>query len=373
MKPVTTIGILGAGQLGRMLALAGYPLGLRFRFLDPAVEAPAEHLARRVIGAYEDLEPLQQFAAGLDLVTYEFENVPVSTARFLEQRLPVFPPPMALEVAQDRLIEKTFFQKAGLATAPFAAVDSREDLAAAVSKIGLPGVLKTRRYGYDGKGQVMLHRVDDVTHAWERLGGTPLILEGFVPFEREVSLLAVRGRSGQTAFYPLVENHHREGMLRLSLAPAPGLTDELQAEAEALGQRVLEGLGYVGVLAIEFFQVSPRKGKGARLMANEMAPRVHNSGHWTIEGAETSQFENHLRAVLGLPLGKTALLGCSAMVNLIGTIPDSVPILAIPGAHLHLYGKAPRPGRKLGHLTLRCPESRTREQALDSVKGLIDF
>src|SRR5438552_2431787 len=204
-----------------MLALAGYPLGLRFRFLDPAAEAPAEQLAERVAGAYEDLESLQQFAAGLDLVTYEFENVPVSTAHFLEQRLPVLPPPAALEAAQDRVAEKTFFQKAGLATVPFEAVDGRDDLAGAVERIGLPAVLKTRRYGYDGKGQVVLHRPDDVTRAWEKLGGVPLILEEFVAFEREVSLLAVRSRSGETAFYPLIENHHRDGMLRLSLAPAP--------------------------------------------------------------------------------------------------------------------------------------------------------
>src|SRR5947209_5389321 len=274
-----------------MLALAGYPLGLRFRFLDPAAEAPAEQLAERVAGAYEDLESLQQFAADLDLVTYEFENVPVSTAHFLEQRLPVLPPPAALEAAQDRVAEKTFFQKAGLATAPFEAVDGRDDLAGAVERIGLPAVLKTRRYGYDGKGQVVLRRQDDVTRAWEKLGGVPLILEGFVAFEREVSLLAMRGRGGETAFYSLVENHHRDGMLRLSLAPAPGLTSELQSEAEELGRRVLEALGYVGVLAVEFFQTAGRRGKSGsgRLLANEMAPRVHNSGHWTIEGAETSQ------------------------------------------------------------------------------------
>src|SRR5262245_20364852 len=362
-----------------MLALAGYPLGLRFRFLDPSAEAPAEQLAERVAGAYEDLEYLQQFATGLDLVTYEFENVPVSTAHFLEQRLPVLPPPAALEAAQDRVAEKTFFQKAGLATAPFEAVDSREDLAGAVERIGLPAVLKTRRYGYDGKGQVVLRIQDDITHAWEKLGGTPLILEAFVPFEREVSLLAVRGLRGEQAFYPLVENHHRDGMLRLSLAPAPALTPELQHEAEELGRRMLEALGYVGVLAVEFFQVPGRRGKGGRdaasgrLLANEMAPRVHNSGHWTIEGAETSQFENHLRAVVGLPLGSTACLGHSAMVNLIGTVPDSAIVLAIPGLHLHLYGKSPRPGRKLGHLTLRNDNAKALHEQLERVRGLVEM
>src|SRR5438270_4717149 len=330
-----------------MLALAGYPLGLRFRFLDPAAEAPAEHLAERVAGAYEDIVALEQFAAGLELVTYEFENVPVSTAHFLEQRLPVLPPPAALEAAQDRVAEKMFFRKAGLATAPFEAVDGRDDLAGAVERIGLPAVLKTRRYGYDGKGQVVLRRQDDVTHAWEKLGGVPLILEGFVAFEREVSLLAVRGRGGETVYYPLVENHHRDGMLRLSLAPAPGLTSELQAEAEELGRRVLEALGYVGVLAVEFFQTAGRRGKGAsgRLLANEMAPRVHNSGHWTIEGADTSQFANHVRAGAGLPLGPTRQIGPCAMVNLIGTMPDKRSILDIPDTHLYDYGKSARSGR----------------------------
>ena len=364
-----TIGILGGGQLGRMLALAGYPLGLRFRFLDPAAEAPAEQVAERVSGAYEDIVALEQFAPGLDLVTYEFENVPVETARFLAQRLPVLPPPEALEAAQDRVTEKSFFRKAGLSTAPFEAADSRQELATAVGRLGLPAVLKTRRYGYDGKGQFLLREPDDVPRAWEKLGGVPLVLEGFVSFEREVSLLGVRSRTGEVAFYPLVENHHRDGMLRLSLAPAPGLTTELQAEAEDHGRRVLEALNYVGVLAIEFFQVGGDQ--GGRLLANEMAPRVHNSGHWTIEGAETSQFENHLRALLGLPLGSPAARGHSAMLNLIGTIPESAALLALPGAHLHLYGKTPRPGRKLGHLTLRADEPEALRHVLDRALPLV--
>jgi 5-(carboxyamino)imidazole ribonucleotide synthase len=366
---VSTIGILGAGQLGRMLALAGYPLGLRFHFLDPAVEAPAEQLADRIIGAYEDMECLQKLAGIVDLITYEFENVPVTTARFLEQRRSVFPPPAALEAAQDRVAEKTFFQKAGIGTAPFAAVGSREELGKAVEKIGLPAILKTRRFGYDGKGQEFLRQADDVPHAWETLGGVPLILEGFVPFEREVSLLAVRGRKGETAFYPLVENHHRDGMLRLSLAPAPGLTHVLQAEGEEHGRRVLDALEYVGVLAIEFFQVAG--GKGKRLLANEMAPRVHNSGHWTIEGAQTSQFENHLRAILGLPLGSTATCGLSAMVNLIGTIPDVSALLALPDIHVHLYGKAARPGRKLGHVTILTPDAEILRERLAQVAAIV--
>lgn len=340
------VGVLGGGQLGRMLALAGYPLGLRFRVLEPAADAPAGHLAEHLIGGYGDLELLDDFADGLDVVTYEFENVPVAAAEHLAQRVPVYPPPAALAAAQDRLPEKLLFRQLGLPTPAFVPVDSRRELDGAVREIGLPGVLKTRRLGYDGKGQALLRTAADVETAWQALSGQPLIYEAFVPFDRELSILAVRGRDGATACYPLVENHHRDGILRLSLARAPDCPPQLQALAEEYAGRVLEWLDYVGVLAIELFQF------GDMLLANEMAPRVHNSGHWTIEGAVTSQFENHLRAVCGLPLGDTAPRGNAAMVNLIGELPDRAAILAIPGAHLHDYGKAPRAGRKLGHVTL---------------------
>jgi 5-(carboxyamino)imidazole ribonucleotide synthase len=364
---MTTVGILGAGQLGRMLALAGYPLGLRFRLLDPAPGAPAGHLAEHTQDGYDDDATLERFSAGLAAATYEFENVPVTAARFLADRVPVYPPPAALEAAQDRLAEKTFFQRIGAATPPFAPVESRADLESAIARIGLPAVLKTRRLGYDGKGQCVLRAPADVEDAWAALGGSPTILEGFVAFERELSILAARGRDGATAYYPLVENRHRDGILRLSLAPAPGATPALQAEAEQIAARALAALEYVGVLAIELFQtVGPGawdlgleasgSGHAPHLLVNEMAPRVHNSGHWTIEGAETSQFEQHLRAVLGLPLGFTAPRGHSAMVNLIGTLPDPAAVLAIPGAHLHLYGKQPRPGRKVGHVTIRADQ-----------------
>ena len=340
------VGVLGGGQLGRMLALAGYPLGLRFRFLDPAPDAPAGHLAEHLIGSYGDLDLLDDFADGLDMVTYEFENVPVAAAQRLAQRVPVYPPPAALATAQDRLAEKNFFTKLEIPTPHFAAVDVRADLEAAIAVIGLPGVLKTRRMGYDGKGQAVLRALEDADGVWQMLSGQPLIYEAFVPFDRELSILAVRGQDGATAFYPLVENHHREGILRLSLGPAPDCPPALQVQAAAYAQRALAALNYVGVLAIELFQV------GDALLANEMAPRVHNSGHWTIEGAVTSQFENHLRAVCGLPLGDTSPRGYAAMVNLIGALPERPALLAIPGAHLHDYGKAPRPGRKLGHITL---------------------
>jgi 5-(carboxyamino)imidazole ribonucleotide synthase len=369
---MTTIGILGAGQLGRMLALAGYPLGLRFRFLDPAAEAPAEQLAERMIGAYEDLEVLQQFADGIDLVTYEFENVPWHTASFLQQRLPVFPPAAALEAAQDRVAEKQFFKRLDIPTPDFRAVENRADLQAAVENLGLPAILKTRRFGYDGKGQYLLHEPAEVLPAWEALGGVPLILESLVPFVREVSLLALRSRTGETAFYPLVENHHRDGMLRLSLAPAPRLRSKVQSEAEDYGRRVLEAVEYVGLLAIEFFEVTPPKSDGPRLLANEMAPRVHNSGHWTIEGSQTSQFENHLRAILGLPLGSTGMRGSAAMVNLIGTAPDPASVLRHQGVHLHLYGKAPRPKRKLGHITVCVEDDATRQTRLRELAGQVE-
>src|SRR6266853_1428351 len=275
-----------------MLALAGYPLGLHFRFLDPSPEAPVGRIAQRVTADYGDQAALEKFASGLELVTYEFENVPVKT-------------------------------------------------------IGLPAVLKTSRMGYDGKGQWILRTAEDVAKAKSEMPLVTLILERFVPFTRELSVLAVRSRNGETASYPLVENHHRNGILRLSLAPAPRLEAGIQRSAERAAHGVLESLKYVGVLAIEFFE---REGE---LLANEMAPRVHNSGHWTIEGAVTSQFENHLRAVLGLPLGSTGPAGHCAMLNLIGDLPDSSEVLAVSDAHLHLYGKSPRPGRKLGHVTLR--------------------
>jgi 5-(carboxyamino)imidazole ribonucleotide synthase len=342
-----TIGILGGGQLGYMLALAGYPLDLHFRFLDPSPQAPVGRIAPRVTAEYTDFEALEKFAHGLALVTYEFENVPVEAVRFLEGKVPVYPPPQALEAAQDRLSEKSLFQKLAIPTTEFAAVNSAKDLDDAVRNLGLPAILKTCRLGYDGKGQWVLRTHEEVEAVKKDFPTAPLVLEKYVNFSRELSILAVRGRSGEIAFYPLVENHHRGGILRLSLAPAPSLTAELQYQAEAAARRVLEALDYVGVLAIELFECD------GLLFANEMAPRVHNSGHWTIEGAVTSQFENHLRAVSGLPLGDTRTEGHSAMLNLIGELPESSEILAVHDAHLHVYGKSLRAGRKVGHVTLR--------------------
>jgi 5-(carboxyamino)imidazole ribonucleotide synthase len=363
------VGILGGGQLGYMLALAGYPLGLQFRFLDPSPEAPVGRIALRVNADFTNAEALERFANGLDLVTYEFENVPVASVKALAERVSVFPPPLALETAQDRLREKSLFRKLGIATAEFLPVKSAEELGGAIKKLGLPAILKTCRMGYDGKGQWVLRTAEDVAHAKTQMrqelpavseprGEAPYVIERLVPFSRELSILAVRSRAGEILFYPPVENHHREGILRLSLAPAPLLNSNTQAAAENIARRVLQALEYVGVLAIELFECD------GELLANEMAPRVHNSGHWTIEGAITSQFENHLRAVCGYPLGSTATTGHSAMLNLIGEVPNPAEILGISDAHLHLYGKSPRPARKLGHVTLRAGSSKELHQRL---------
>ena len=359
-----TIGILGGGQLGYMLALAGYPLGLHFRFLDPSPEAPVGRIAHRVTAEYTDEPALEKFAHGLEVVTYEFENVPVQAARFLAERVAVYPPAVALEEAQDRLREKKRFRKLGIPTTEFAEVLKRSNLDGAAKTLGLPAVLKTCRMGYDGKGQWLLKTREDVDKARPELPDVPMILEKFVPFTREVSILGVRSRTGEIAFYPPIENHHREGILRLSLAPAPGLTAELQSSAEEAARKVLQELDYAGVLCIEFFEVN------GKLLANEMAPRVHNSGHWSIEGAVTSQFENHLRGVLGMPLGSTAVVGFSAMVNLIGEVPEMQEVLRVADTHLHLYGKEARPGRKVGHVTVRADQL---EKLQSRLQGLPKF
>ena len=345
-----------------MIALAGYPLGERFVFLDPGAESSGGQVGRLRVGAYDDEERLAELARGTVVVTYEFENVPVASARFLNELVPVYPPPRALEVSQDRLDEKNFFVELGIPTPAFAAVSSKKELDDAVAKVGLPAVVKTRRFGYDGKGQWVLRNAADVTDAWEALGAAALILEGFVAFERELSIVAVRAQSGEMGFWPLVENEHRDGVLRLSIPKSDGWTPELQASAEGHARRIAESLGYVGVLAIEFFVA------GGTLVANEMAPRVHNSGHWTIEGSETSQFENHVRAIRGLPLGSTRMIGHSAMINAIGKLPAREAILAVEGAHLHAYGKDAAPGRKLGHVTVR---AETRAELAEKLERLI--
>jgi 5-(carboxyamino)imidazole ribonucleotide synthase len=361
-----TIGVLGGGQLGRMIALAGYSLGQRFVFLDPGAESSAGHVGNLRVGAYDDEERLSELARKSDVVTYEFENVPVGSARFLNELVPVYPPPRALEVSQDRLDEKSFFASLGIPTAGFAPIASKDDLDRAVARLGLPAVLKTRRFGYDGKGQWVLRTKADVDTAWTALGAASLVLEAFVPFEREMSILAVRSTKGETRFYPLVENEHRDGVLRVSYPKSDAWTPELQARAEEHAGRVLAELDYVGMLAIELFVT------GDDLVANEMAPRVHNSGHWTIEGAETSQFENHVRAILGLPLGSTRMIGCSAMINAISKLPPRDEILAVEGAHLHAYGKDGAPGRKVGHVTIRAESKRELCDKVERLLPIVD-
>jgi 5-(carboxyamino)imidazole ribonucleotide synthase len=363
---VTLVGIVGGGQLGMMLAEAATQLGIGCITLDPAFDSPASRVAPAIVGAYDDEAALAELAAAADVVTYEFENVPVESARFLSERVLVHPPPESLEFAQDRLLEKTLFEEVGLAVAPFSAVTSRDELAEALDVIGVPSVLKTRRLGYDGKGQVRLGSVDDVKGAWEAVGRVPSILESVVPFHRELSILGVRALDGEALFYPLVENIHRDGILRVSTAPTTDVTRELQAKAERHALAVMERLGHVGMIAIELFQVEEE------LLGNEMAPRVHNSGHWTIEGAATSQFENHLRAICGLELGPTTPSAYSAMVNLIGSVPSESSFERGAGVYFHLYGKESRPGRKLGHVTVLGPDPDTRDRVLRHVTRTAD-
>ena len=337
---------MGGGQLGRMIALAARPLGIRCTVYDPSFDPCAISVAHHIRGEYEhDYAALYEFVRHCDAITYEFENVPVETARWLNERVPVYPPPRALEVSQDRVVEKTFLNSLGVPTAAFRAVESRADFNSAIADIGLPAVLKTRRFGYDGKGQAVLRSMAEAEAAWTRLGGRPLILEELIPFDRELSVIAVRAQSGEVVTYPLCENTHADGILRRTIAPADRLGEELPERAAEFVTRVLTELDYVGVLAIEWFQDGPR------LIANEMAPRVHNSGHWTQDGAVTSQFENHARAVLGMPLGSPMATGFAVMDNLVGTCPPVAELLADPAARVHLYEKPPRAGRKLGHVT----------------------
>jgi 5-(carboxyamino)imidazole ribonucleotide synthase len=356
LQPGQTLGILGGGQLGRMMAIAAAQLGLRVHVFSPDADSPAFDVAAgRTVAAYEDEAALARFAQAVDLVTFEFENVPARTAEVLSARAPLHPNPRALASTQDRLAEKTFVSGLGIPTAPFAEVSSEADLAPALDALGRPAVLKTRRFGYDGKGQVLIRDGDDPARAWEAVAGAPCILEGFVPFEREVSVVAARTPEGAFAAYDLCANEHRSHILDVTRVPA-GVSRETEEGAFGIARRIADALDYAGVLAVEMFLL--REGGAERLVVNEIAPRVHNSGHWTIEGAATSQFEQHVRAVCGWPLGSARRLGRAEMRNLIGDdIADWPAILAEPGAHLHLYGKAEaRPGRKMGHVTRVTPD-----------------
>ncbi|HEV7632462.1 MAG TPA: 5-(carboxyamino)imidazole ribonucleotide synthase [Steroidobacteraceae bacterium] len=359
-----TIGVVGAGQLGRMLALAGYPLGFDFLFLDRDRDTPAARLAPILTGAFTDSALLDELAARSEVVTFDWENVSVEALARIERGTRIAPPLAALQTAQDRLLEKQLFAQLRIPTNRNIPVESLPELTAAVQSLGLPGVLKARRLGYDGKGQVVLRTAADIETAWAQLQGGALLYEEFVPFDYEVSIIGVRSSTGETAIYPLNRNLHRDGILRMTRAPwhAPSV----EAAARRHLRRLLAHFDYVGVLTVEFFV---RRGK---LCANEMAPRVHNSGHWTIEGAVTSQFENHLRAILGLPLGETTALGHCAMVNLIGEMPEKASLLADKSLFLHDYGKVARPGRKLGHCTVMESTARRRDLRAASLLKRVD-
>jgi 5-(carboxyamino)imidazole ribonucleotide synthase len=350
LGPDATIGILGGGQLGRMLALAAARLGLKCHVFCPDAHSPAFDVVHRFTEAdYADIAALDRFASDVDVVTYEFENVPAETATFLSARKPVLPDPKVLAITQDRLIEKQFVQSLGIGTARFAAVDSAQGLAGALAKIGTPAVLKTRRFGYDGKGQMMI-RDRAGPGAFDELGGQPQILEAFVPFEREISVVAARGADGKVVCFDVTENEHQDHILKTSRVPA-AVTPAVAAEARRIAEKIAEAFGYVGVLAVEMFVV--RDGGAHAVLVNEIAPRVHNSGHWTIDGASVSQFEQHIRAVAGLPLGMPIRRGRIEMINLLGEeVEDYRAYLTEPGTAVHLYGKTGvRAGRKMGHVT----------------------
>ncbi len=337
------VGILGGGQLAQMLAQSGIPLGMEFVFVSPEKQPCSAPFGDHICAEYEDPEAIKELIKRTDVVTYEFENIPVPPLELLELEIPLYPPSKVLKVAQDRFAEKQMFSALGIPVGAFLAVDDLEGLRQAVEKIGLPAVLKTRTQGYDGKGQVVLRNTDQLETAWDAVGHVPCIVEQLIKFDREVSIIAARDPQGNKVFYPLNENEHDEGILRVARSCT---NDAAQQTAEGLINQILDSLEYVGVLALELFQC------GDTLLANEIAPRVHNSGHWTIEGTLTSQFENHLRAICGLPLGKTTLLQPTAMVNLIGKVPCRTALEAVAGTTLHLYGKKERPGRKIGHVTL---------------------
>ena len=361
---VVTVAILGGGQLGLMLGQAARALDVEVRFLDPSPDACARAVGRLTVGSLDDAAAVLDVAFGADVVTYEWEGVPAWSARVLvDTEHIVYPAPDVLQVAQDRLLEKRTANGLGLPTAEYRPIDIADQAPAAMAAVGTPAVLKTRRGGYDGKGQRVLRDSDDLATAVAELGGRSLILERLVDFRREVSVLAARGRDGEIVTWPLVENHHEGGILRTSLASTGD--DELQGDADRLVAALLEEFDYVGVLTVELFDV------GGELLVNELAPRVHNSGHWTIEGARTSQFENHLRAVLGLPLGDPSATGSAAMLNCIGALPDPAEIESVPGASLHTYGKQPRSGRKLGHVTVVAPDDDTRAERVERLGPLV--
>lgn len=357
------VGIIGAGQLGRMMALAAYPLGIECRFLDTQADAPGGQIGPIRVAALDDETALAALAREVDVLTFDIENVSVMALEALTAIVPVRPAPAIVAKGQDRLAEKRLFESLGMPTAPYATIDRPEDLEPAGLELGWPIVLKTRRLGYDGRGQRIARAAAELVSAWDALGRLPAIAEAWIDFEHEVSLIGVRGSDGALRFYSLSENRHRDGMLESTLAPF--IDDALERQAREWMAAMMQQHDYRGVLTIEFFVAADG------LRANEIAPRVHNSGHWTIEGAETSQFENHVRAVLGLPLGSTRSRGTALMRNLIGQLPPKEKLLAIEDLHLHDYGKEPRPRRKLGHCTLLAPDRETASRRLGELESVL--
>lgn len=357
------IGIIGAGQLGQMLGHAGRALDIECVFLDPTENPPAQDAGTVIRCAFDDIDGLRELASRVDVLTYEFENVPVSAVEAVTDVLDVYPPPAALRFAQDRLLEKQLFASLAIPVAAFRTVDSAADLNNAAAEIGLPLVLKTRRFGYDGKGQMVVRDSAGLADAWRELGASPLIAEQMIEFDYEVSAIGARNISGDIVSYPLTENGHKNGILQTSRAPAGSA--ELTELAQSYHTKLAKELNYVGVLALELFVM------GDKLVANEFAPRVHNSGHWTIEGAVTSQFENHLRAIANMPLGDPSAIGYVAMENLIGSLPANLQLLQDSGYFVHKYGKTQRPGRKLGHITLIAGDADSREQKLQALHEIM--
>ena len=360
------IGVLGGGQLGRMMALAGIPLGMQFRFLDPSPSATARDVGEIVNAPYDDPAALLRFIDKLDVVTFEFENIPSAITDKIDKHVQVFPNPLALQLSQSRLLEKEFLKELDIPIAEFRSASTQQELSAAIAELKMPVIVKTARLGYDGKGQYLVRELHDTFQIpWNE--GLTYVVEKFVPFKRELSVIAVRSKNGQINFYPLFENTHSDGILRTTRAPAGRAIDSgAQKQAEQYAKRIMEELGYVGILTLELFDTGDKE-RG--LIANEIAPRVHNSGHLTIEGAYTSQFENHLRAITGLPLGNTALRGECGMVNLIGTTPPLEKLLALGDVHVHMYGKSPREGRKLGHVTVRRDSRKEVDRAIATIEG----
>ncbi len=367
--PVQRVGIIGGGQLALMLAQSVEKLGVRCTVLDPNERCCARAVCEQIVGEYDDPDALKQLAACSDVVTYEFENVPAAAGEVIKPIKPIHPNPDALGYAQDRHLERTMFKDLDIAIPNYRAVDDVESLESALAELGTPAILKARSLGYDGKGQVLINDASTAAEAFATIGSVPAILDQFVEFERELSIVATRSIEGNIAYYPLSANVHRGGILRVSKAPARDVNEHLIEQAQHAARQILNRFDYVGTIAVEFFQIGT--GTDATLVANEIAPRVHNTGHWTIEGAKTSQFENHMRAVMGMQLGSADPIGHSAMVNIIGDEPRPGALESMPEAHVHMYGKSPRAGRKIGHVTLNAPSADELDALLERFTRVI--